>query len=137
MPILDLAAWRVRLARFSQVWAYAQVGVVNAAFGYGVFALLILLGINLFAAQIISHLLGMAFNYVMFRRHVFKDSRAAVGRYIIAYAVNYGIGLVILMGLNQVVPSDYLAGFLTIALVAVINFVVLKFLVFLPRTTTR
>lgn len=111
--------------------------MVNAAFGYGVFALLILVGINLFAAQIVSHLLGMAFNYVMFRRHVFKDSRAAVGRYIIAYAVNYGLGLVILMGLNQVIASDYLAGFLTIALVAVINFVVLKFFVFLPRTTTR
>lgn len=132
-----MAVWRARLARFSQVWAYAQVGVVNAAFGYGVFALLILVGINLFAAQIISHLLGMAFNYVMFRRHVFKDSKSAVGRYILAYAVNYGIGLVILMGLNQVIASDYLAGFLTIALVAVINFLVLKFLVFLPRTTTR
>lgn len=125
--------WRARLARFSQVWAYAQVGVVNAAFGYGVYALLILIGTNLFAAQIISHLLGMAFNYVMFRRHVFKDSRTAVGRYVVAYAVNYGLGLVILMGLNRVIASDYLAGFLTLVIVAAINFLVLKFLVFLPR----
>ena len=68
---------RTGLRRLDQFWAYVRVGVVNAAFGYGVYALLLFVGINLFAAQIIAHGLGMAFNYFMFRRHVFRDSRAA------------------------------------------------------------
>jgi len=34
-----------------------------------------------------------------------------------------------------VLESDYLAGFLSIVFVALVNFVVLKFLVFLPRST--
>ena len=38
-------------------------------------------------------------------------------------------------GLNRVLESDYLAGFLSIVFVALVNFVVLKFLVFLPRST--
>jgi putative flippase GtrA len=77
----------------------------------------------------------MVFNYFMFRRHVFRDSRAAVLPYIAAYAVNYGLSLVTLAVLNRVLESDYLAGFLSIVFVALVNFVVLKFLVFLPRST--
>lgn len=127
------AAWR----RLDQFWAYVRVGVLNAAFGYGVYALLLLAGVNLFAAQIIAHLLGMGFNYFMFRRHVFRDSRAAVGPYIVAYAVNYGLSLATLAGLNRILASDYLAGFLSVVFVALVNFVVLKFLVFLPRSAAR
>ncbi len=129
------AGWWARLRRLDQFWAYVRVGVLNAAFGYGVYALLLFVGINLFAAQIIAHLLGMIFNYFMFRRHVFRDSRAAVLPYIGAYAVNYALSLVTLAGLNRVLESDYLAGFLSIVFVALVNFVVLKFLVFLPRST--
>ncbi len=109
--------------------------MLNAAFGYGVYALLLFAGVNLFAAQIVAHLLGMTFNYFMFRRHVFRDSRAAVAPYIAAYAVNYALSLATLAGLNRVLASDYLAGFLAIVFVALVNFVVLKFLVFLPRST--
>ena len=113
------------------------MGVLNAAFGYGVYALLLLVGVNLFAAQIIAHLLGMTFNYFMFRRHVFRDSRAAVVPYVAAYAVNYALSLVTLAALNRVLASDYLAGFLSIVFVALDTFVVLKFLVFLPRSTEQ
>jgi len=128
---------RTGLRRLDQFWAYVRVGVLNAAFGYGVYALFLFVGVNLFAAQIIAHGLGMTFNYFMFRRHVFRDSRAAVMPYIAAYAVNYALSLATLAGLNRVMISDYLAGFLSIVLVALVNFVVLKFLVFLPKTAGR
>ena len=111
--------------------------MLNAAFGYGIYALLLYVGVNLFVAQVVAHLLGMAFNYVMFRRHVFRDSRAAVAPYIVAYAVNYALSLATLAGLNRVLESDYLAGFLSIVFVALVNFAVLKFLVFLPRSTGK
>lgn len=114
-----------------------RVGVVNAAFGYGVYAVLLFVGVNLFAAQIVAHLLGMVFNYVMFRRHVFQQSRAAVVPYVAAYAVNYALSLATLAGLNRVLASGYLAGLLSIVFVALVNFAVLKFLVFLPRSSGR
>ena len=128
---------RSGLRRLDQFWAYVRVGVLNAAFGYGVYALFLFVGVNLFAAQIIAHGLGMTFNYFMFRRHVFRDSRAAVVPYIAAYAVNYALSLATLAGLNRVLTSDYLAGFLSIVLVALVNFIVLKFLVFLPKSADR
>lgn len=128
---------RTGLRRLDQFWAYVRVGALNAAFGYGVYALLLFVGVNLFAAQIIAHLLGMTFNYFMFRRHVFRGARAAVVPYVAAYAANYALGLATLAGLTRVLESDYLAGFLSIVFVALVNFVVLKFLVFLPRSAER
>lgn len=138
MPTPDtlLTPLRGQLARFGQLWAYVKVGVVNAGFGYAVFSLLVFLAINMFAAQIIAHLAGMVFNYFMFRRFVFKNSRAAVVEYIATYAVNYVLGLAILAGLSRLIPSPYISGFLAIAIVAAINFVVLKFLVFTPPKPT-
>ena len=135
-PDTGLTLLRDRLARVGQLWAYVKVGVVNAGFGYAVFSFLIFLGVNLFAAQIVSHLAGMAFNYFMFRRFVFKNSRAAVVEYVATYAVNYVLGLAILAGLSRIIPSPYISGFLTIGIVAAINFVVLKFLVFTPPKPT-
>lgn len=123
--------------RFAQLWAYVKIGAVNAIFGYSVYAVLIFAGTNLFAAQVVAHLAGMVFNYIMFRRHVFRNSRAAVFPYIGAYALNYGLSVAILAGLSRVLASDYLAGFIAIVIVAAINFVVLKFLVFLPRRDAR
>lgn len=127
---------RDRLARFAQLWAYAKVGVVNAGFGYAAFSFLIFLGFNLFAAQIAAHLAGMVFNYFMFRRFVFRNSRAAVVEYVATYAVNYVLGLAILAGLSLLIPSPYISGFLAIGIVAAINFVILKFLVFVPPRAT-
>ena len=86
--------------------------------------------VTLFLAQILSHCTGAVFNYAMFRRHVFTDSGGAVGRYIGAYAVNYGLGLAGLALFHRFVASPYLAGFLALVVVAAINFFILRLLVF-------
>ena len=120
-----------------QVWAYIKVGVVNAAFGYGLYAALIFVRLDAFVAQLIAHIAGTALNYFMFRRHVFKDSRTAVLPYLGTYALNYGLSLAVLAGLKQILTSNYLAGLISIIIVTSVNFFALKFLVFLPKTQGR
>ena len=45
--------------RLIELWRYYQMGVLNTAFGLGAYALLVWLGLNMFVAQLVSHLLGM------------------------------------------------------------------------------
>ena len=118
------------LTRYAIVFRYGLVGLLNTAFGYGLYALLIFVGLNLFVAQIVSHCTGALFNYFMFKRHVFRDSRGAIWRYLGAYGLNYFLGLALLAGVSHFVRSAYLAGFLALLAVAAINFFVLRFLVF-------
>lgn len=122
--------WRGRLARWQQIIRYYQAGIINLAFGYGLYAALVALGMPAYPAQALSHVLGMGFNYFTYSSHVFRDAGPSKLRFIASYAVNYLLSVATLAGLKQVIPNDYLAGFLAAIIVSLINFFALKYLVF-------
>lgn len=105
-------------------------GAVNAAFGFGLYFILIQAGLNLFFAQLLSHLAGMAFNFFMFQRHVFRDATGSVLRYLGTYAANYGLSLPLLAGFHWLGASDVMAGLFTIIAASVVNYVMLRLFVF-------
>ena len=116
-----------------RLWKYYQAGIVNTLFGYGIYALLLKLGIWMYAAQLIAHVLGVAFNYFTYSRHAFADADASKARFIASYAFNYLLGLGSLAAAAQVIPSPYVAGIVSIAFVSLVNYFVLKNLVFSQR----
>ncbi|WP_294256623.1 GtrA family protein [uncultured Sphingomonas sp.] len=120
----------VSRARLLELWRYYQMGVLNTAFGLGTYALLVWLGMNMFAAQLSAHLLGMAFNYFSYSRHVFRDAAPAKLRFVLSYGANYLLGLATLAAVSRVVASPYLAGFISAFLVSIVNYFALKRLVF-------
>ena len=122
-----------RLGSIERLWRYYQAGIVNTAFGYGLYALLVAFGLNMYVAQIVAHLLGMAFNYFTYSRHAFDDSEVSKSRFILSYAVNYLLGLGALWAVSQAVASPYVAGFIAVAIVSLINYFILKHWVFTPR----
>jgi len=113
-----------------RVWRYYKVGVINTLFGYGVYALLLSMGLNMYAAQIIGHIIGVSFNYFTYSRHVFQDAAASKIRFIISYTLNYAVGLVFLALCAIILPSPYLAGLLAMVITSIINFLVLRRYVF-------
>lgn len=118
------------LNSIERLWRYYQAGIVNTAFGYGLYALFVAVGLNMYVAQIIAHLLGMAFNYFTYSRHAFHDSEVSKGRFILSYAVNYLLGLAALWAASQLIASPYLAGFVAVVVVSLINYLVLRHWVF-------
>lgn len=116
--------------RLLELWRYYQAGVINTAFGFGLYALLVWLGMNMFAAQLLSHCMGVAFNYLTYSRHVFRDAPAAKLRFVFSYAVNYLMGLAALAAASLVIASPYLAGAISVVIVSIINYFVLKQFVF-------
>lgn len=124
--------WRSR-KEWMQLWRYYQVGIVNTVFGYGMFALLIWMGMNLYLAQITAHVLGMIFNYYTYSRHAFAGHTTTKTRFILSYAGNYLLGLAALRIIATFIHSPYFAGFLATVIVSLINYFILKRLVFRPR----
>lgn len=116
-----------------RVWRYYQAGIVNTAFGYGLYALFVAIGLNMYLAQIVAHVLGVAFNYFTYSRHAFHDSQASKGRFVASYAVNYLLGLTALAAAAQVIASPYLAGFIAVLVVSLINYFILRHWVFRPE----
>jgi putative flippase GtrA len=116
--------------RLSEIWRYYSAGVINTLFGIGLYSALVWLGLNLFAAQLLAHVIGMAFNYLTYSRHVFRAAGTAKGRFVASYAVNYAVSLGTLAALSRFIASPYLAGILTTVFVSVANYFALKHLVF-------
>jgi len=125
-----LASGRALLVRFDRVIRYFGVGALNSAVGYGLYALFVALMKNVYVAQISSHVIGMCFNYVMLKTHVFRGDVPSPPRYIGAYAVNYALALGFLYFFHHILRSPYLAGLLSLMMVATINYVILKSFVF-------
>lgn len=113
-----------------RLWRYYQVGLVNTLVGYGLFALLVAIGLNIFIAQTIAHIIGATFNYVTYSRHVFSDASASKLRFVLSYAFGYFVGIACLAAASTVLSSSYAAGFAALAASSLINFFVLRHLVF-------
>lgn len=129
MAVFD---WR-SAAEWKRLFRYYQAGIANTLFGFGLYALLVWLGLNMFVAQILAHLLGVAFNYLTYSRYAFADHQASRSGFVAAYALNYLLSLAILWSLDRVGLSPYLAGFATIILVSALNYLVLRNAVFRTR----
>lgn len=126
---------RMSRARILELWRYYQAGIVNTVFGLLMYMLLVWLGLNIYLAQLIAHLLGMVFNYVSYSRHVFRDAGPAKLRFVISYGVNYVLGLLTLAAVAQLVLSPYIAGVVTAFIVSVVNYFALKHFVFTGART--
>lgn len=121
-------------SRFALIARFYSVGLLNLAVGYGLFAGLVALGLSIYLAQIISHILGMTFNYFTYSQHVFRESGPAKSRFLLSYAVNYAMSLVALTIAARLIASPYIAGLAVAIVVSAINFLVLKHLVFVRGT---
>lgn len=127
----------VTAAPFSPVrrlWRYYQAGIVNTAFGYGLYALFVALGFNMYLAQVVAHFFGVTFNYFTYSRHAFRDSDVSKSRFILSYAINYLMGLAALWAASQFIVSPYLAGLLAVVVVSLVNYLILKNWVFTVRS---
>lgn len=113
-----------------QLLRYYQAGIVNTLFGYGCYAGLVWLSLDMFLAQLVSHGLGTLFNYFTFSRYAFAGNSGSPLRFVASYGVNYLLSLGVLWGMSQAVASPYLAGLVTVVIVSVINFAILKRFVF-------
>src|SRR4051812_1092370 len=92
MPLRTIPpAERRRFVRF------LLVGMVNTAFGYGVFAVLLLAGLPSALALLLATVIGVVFNFFTTGRMVFESNdRRRLPRFVLAYVVTYSANLALL-----------------------------------------
>jgi putative flippase GtrA len=123
--------WRSR-QEWWQLVRYYQAGLINMAFGYAAFALLVWLGLQVFVAQAVGHVLGVTFNYFTYSKFAFAGQQSSKANFVMAYVGNYFLGLAFLWTTLQLMPSPYIAGAVSTVAVSVFNYFILKRLVFRP-----
>jgi len=125
LGVLSVTSWH-RIRR------YYAVGVINTIFGYGIYSLLIFMGLTMYMAQAIGHIIGVSFNYFSYSKHVFQNTPASKSRFLVSYVLNYFIGLASITLSAQVSSSPYATGLYATLIISLTNFFILSRFVF-PR----
>ena len=110
---------------------FVLVAILNTLFGYGVYSILLLLGMHYSLAILCSTVIGVLFNFKTYGILVFKNtSNKLIFRFVLVYCVVYlcntgGIALLKTFGI-----SDYIAGALMLVPVGLLGFILNKIFVY-------
>ena len=108
------------------------VGGLNTAFGYGIFALFIWVGMHYSVASFFSTVLGIIFNFFTTGRLVFANSdNSLIFRFLVVYGLNWLINvtliwLITLLGYTNM----YVICMVLLLPCAVVSYVLMKLFVF-------
>ena len=119
-------------ARAAEIARFLAAGVVNTAFGFGLYAGLVLLGMPVAAALLLATVAGVFFNFFTFGALAFRrlDMRR-LPRFLAAYGVIYVFNLALLESVRRLSPLGPITSQLAcLVLVAPAAYVVLKSRVF-------
>ena len=110
---------------------FIAVGVLNSAFGYGCFALLMFVGLHYAPALLLATIAGVLFNFKTTGALVFKshDNRLIL-RFVASYAVVYLVNVAGLKLLTQLGLNPYYGGAVLILPMAALAFILFKRFVF-------
>ena len=108
-----------------------MVGLVNTAFGYGLFALLAWFGLAWPVAIGLATLGGIAFNFQSIGRFVFDGAPwSRAGRFTAVYAILYGLNVASVALLLKLGVNVYLANALVIVPLALTGYLLQRKFVF-------
>lgn len=133
-PGLFSAAF-VRRLWTAQFLRFVAVGVLNTAFGYGLYFCGIMLGASYQLAVIVSTVLGAMFNFFTTGRLVFANDK---WHRIFGFLGTYGVVLLTNLGLLTVLvehgADKVLSQAALLPLIVILSFVLNKYLVFGSRS---
>lgn len=119
--------------RNRQFIGFVVAGGVATLLNYGIFALLLLLNTNYLVASAIGYASGIVVSFAINRKIVFRSSSRANGqlvRYFVAYGLALGAQLVLLEILVRLSFEVFVANAISIVVVLVGNFFLVRFWVF-------
>ena len=126
--------WIISLIR--RLWAiqflrFLIVGGINTLFGYGVFALFILLHVHYTIAALLGQICGVLFNFKTYGTLVFKNkNNRLILRFIGVYVITYLLSIGVLKIFNIYGVNNLIAGAIMTLPISLIGFLLNRRFVF-------
>jgi putative flippase GtrA len=110
---------------------FVLVGILNAAFGYAIYSVFILVSLPPWLALLIATCLGIAFNFLTFGRLVFKSIAGRLApRFALTYSGMYAVNLFVLKSLILIGLHPLVAQALSLPIIVPCTYFALRLLVF-------
>jgi putative flippase GtrA len=119
-----------------QFLRFLIVGVLNTAFGYGLFVAFLYLGVQYPVAMAVSYCFGILFNFKSTGSLVFKSrNNRLLFRFIACYVVVYVVNVVGVRALDVFGVAPYLGAAILLLPMAVLSFILNRIFVFNSELT--
>lgn len=129
---------RLVKAHIPRLSAFVLVGVVNTAFGYGVYLIGLWFGLKPVLALAAATAVGAIFNYFSIGRLVFGERRLRLlPRFLLVYAVLYAFNAVLLEAIMAAGAPAWLAQGLSLPIVVAASYIMMNLVVFRGRRPTQ
>ena len=117
--------------RSSRVVRFLSVGGVVTAFSYGVYVLLLFVGVNYAVASLVSLTAGIVFSFKAQGTFVFDNTdNTRLGRFVLCWLLIYGANVLFIKRMMMLGLDGYVSGALAIPAIATLSYVVQRFVVF-------
>jgi putative flippase GtrA len=124
--------WRLEPVRF------VLVGLLNTAFGYTVYAVLVLLGLHYTAAVTLASILGVLFNFRSTGGIVFRNTQwQRIGRFVLVYAVALGLNIGLLWLVQKAGPGAIVSQAICLPFVVAVTYALQRYFVFVKGEPRR
>ena len=117
----------------NKISRFLSSGLINTVFGFGIYSVLIYLGLAYLMALLISTFLGVIFNFFSFSHLVFKGrwNSFAFSKFIAAYVINYLFNSGMLITLTKIFLFDpYLGQVLCILPSVILSWILMNYWVY-------
>lgn len=114
-----------------QFGRFIAVGILNTAFGFGVYSTLIFIGLHYAVASLLGTILGVLFNFFTTGRIVFRNSdNSRLLLFFMVYGIVYGFNIAGLTLLDSLHVNLYLAGLVMVPPAAILAYILNRRFVF-------
>jgi putative flippase GtrA len=122
--------FRILFGRYSSL-RFLLVGVLNTAFSYAVYALLITIGLPIAWASLGALLIGVVWSFMTQGKIVFKKlSKASFFKFVLNWTVIYFLNVELIYKLIQFNMNAYSAAAVATIPVTIISYFSMKYIVF-------
>lgn len=121
-----------------QFLLFLVIGAMNTLFGYSCFAFFIFLGFHYAIASCLAYCFGIIFNFHTLGKIVFKNfNLKLIFKFVGVYIFLYCLNVTIIKSLQVFSSNYYLTGFLAVMPVAMVAFLLNKYVVFRDKNETN
>ena len=121
----------LRRLPLEQLIRFSLVGAVNTAFSYGVYCLFLYLGLGYAVASFLALCAGILWSFVANGKLVFRQQlKGRFARYLVVWALLYGLNVALVGGLVALGCNAYLAGLIAMVPVVILAYCLQRWLVF-------
>ncbi len=131
--VISVVCGYLKVTKRSLVLRFLLVGILNTAFGYGMYATFVFLGLPYLYSLLMATVLGVVFNYFSLGKVVFQGGRgkSAFAKFISVYVASYLFNAYLLDTLvTEFLVSPYMSQGICLVPITTLNWLILKNWVF-------